>query len=482
MFSSADSSLPEQTDSHDIIVVGAGPAGSHAAWQLARAGWKTLLVERGSRDKAGARWVNGFPPPFYGRTGLTPGDFPEVREKDFRFVVTDAGEKASYVLDPSPVWQVDMRLLNKRLLTLAAEAGVEIRDKWEIRRFHFEGPRLVGADFHDQDRNRDVTRYARLWVDASGNAAVLRRNCASLAKICPPVTPDNTCHAAQAVFEIPEEKSGAARQWADERRVREADAYSLLGVDGGFSTLTIQVNTTHREVELLTGAIDRPPFQNGDQLLNGFVDRHDWVGGRKFGGSGKIPLRRPYDLFVAPGVTLLGNAACQVFPGHASGTAAGLLAGKLLTDSLSGFRDPGSLEALWNYQRGFMLNPGAVHGAFDLFRRFSQTLDSGEMASLIGSGLVNQYTMAGTLAQQMPDVPLKVLPRLAGALISHPALSARILPVLGRMQMLIHHYHQYPARPDLKALARWSRRTHQLMGRPDGEYPLTAEDLSKFLS
>ena len=78
------------------------------------------------------------------------------------------------------------------------------------------------------------------------------------------------------------------------------------------------------------------------------------------GGSGLIPVRRPYDRVSCPGLVALGNAACAVFPTHASGTAAALESGKLLAQALRDSDDPGDPDTLHAYTVSFQRRLGAV--------------------------------------------------------------------------------------------------------------------------
>ena len=87
------------------------------------------------------------------------------------------------------------------------------------------------------------------------------------------------------------------------------------------------------------------------------------IGPRVFGGSGAIPLRRTHDRLAGDRVALLGDAACQVFPAHGSGVAAGLLAARLLADTLAAGGPIGDYAVAWQRRHG------GVSAFFDDFRR-----------------------------------------------------------------------------------------------------------------
>ena len=98
-----------------------------------------------------------------------------------------------------------------------------------------------------------------------------------------------------------------------------------LGVHGGFSLLRVHVDLEQEEVSLLTGSIAEQGTPSGKRILQNFVDRHDWIGDAKFGGSRVIPLRRPYSVLGAGRIALVGDSASQVFAPHGSGIAMGML-------------------------------------------------------------------------------------------------------------------------------------------------------------
>ena len=45
----------------DIVVVGAGTAGLYAAWRLRSLGLSVVCLDRTSRGRGGAQWINGVP-------------------------------------------------------------------------------------------------------------------------------------------------------------------------------------------------------------------------------------------------------------------------------------------------------------------------------------------------------------------------------------------------------------------------------------
>ena len=131
-------------------------------------------------------------------------------------------------------------------------------------------------------------------------------------------------------------------------------------------------------------------------------EQHPWIGKTIFGGAGFIPLRRSYDRLSAPGIALLGDAACHVFSANGCGVGNGLIAARILADSVKGHDDPGSREATWAYQAAYQHERGGIHAASDVFRRLSQTLMEEDVEALLETVIITADKIQATLAHKMP--------------------------------------------------------------------------------
>ena len=127
-----------------------------------------------------------------------------------------------------------------------------------------------------------------------------------------------------------------------------------------------------------------------------------WIGEPIFGGQGAIPLRRPYDRLVAPGLALLGDAACQVFSMHGSGIAMGLVGARLLSEAVAASDDPGDLRSLWHYQVNFQRDWGGLLAAYDLVRRAVQALPVADVETMLEMGVIDSKGFRGGLEQRLP--------------------------------------------------------------------------------
>jgi flavin-dependent dehydrogenase len=418
---------------YDVAIVGAGTAGAAAAALCAERGLATICVDRRPLHEAGARWVNGVPLACFPEAGIEPPTGDELHASDHVFHLVVGWGPRRLSLRGHGLLDVDMRGLVARLQARARRAGAELRGEAVVT--GFDGQRL---------RLGDEAIAARWFVDASGlgGARLLRQG---------PVARQDLCAAAQWVHALAD--PAGARAWLRQHDAREGETLCFTSVAGGYSIVSVRVEPSGvaghgGAVSLLTGSIPAEGHPSGQRLVDDFVQAHAWIGERRAGGARAIPLGRPHDVLAEGNVALLGDAAGQVFSAHGSGIAAGLLAARLLADTLAEGRGPEPYGVRWQRRHGGTLV------AYDVFRRFSQRLALDEVAELLDAGLLDAESSIAALRQALPRPSPRWLLGKARGLVRSPRLAARLAPVLGRMAAAQALYRSYPADPTQRA--RWS--------------------------
>jgi flavin-dependent dehydrogenase len=420
-------SLPAHVD---VAIVGAGTSGAAAARYFAEQGASVLCLERRALDEAGARWVNG----------VTRGALAEARivlprsayygEPHPFHLVTATGR---VTIADHDVIDVDMRALVALLQAQAQAAGAVM----------VGGVGVLGRDGDNLVTDGGRVR-ARWIVDASGltGARLLDQ---------PRVGTAHLCAAAQAVFEVRDR--AAAEDWFRGNGIAPGDVYARLGVAGGYSVLNVRLHDGGDTVGILTGSIPSLGFPSGKAVLDELVRSQPWIGRRIFGGSGAIPLRRPYDRLATDHVALLGDAACQVFPAHGSGIGAGILAAKLLADTLAGGK-PGR-GSMRDYEVAWHRRWGGLFAAYDAFRRWNQTLAPELLDVLMEVGVIDATIARAGLDQTMPALSLGALVPKARALGRRRSLLPGLAKVAARIGLVHALSAIYPR--DERAQLPWSR-------------------------
>lgn len=416
--------------SWDVVVVGAGTAGAAAAAQLARRGLRTLCVDGRALDDAGARWVNAVPAASFDAADVARPEGAERCSEGHTMHLFAGWGPERVVLAGHGVIETDMRLLVARLHALAVAAGAELRG----------GVRVTGWDGETLQTSAGPLR-ARWVVDASGLAGAPFGG--------PKVAREDLCAASQEVRELRD--PAAARAYFEALGVTPGDTACFTGVAGGYSVVNVRLE--HGGLSILTGSIPARGHRSGVQLLHDFLAAQPWVGERRFGGARAIPLGRPPAHLVSGRLLRLGDAAGQVFSAHGSGIGAGLVAARLLADALA-------REAPHDYAVAWQRRYGGTFAAYDVFRRFSETLSMEELRDLMRAGLIDSASAEAAMQQTLPALGPRALLRRARAVSTRPRLALRFLPAIVRMGALSAAYAAYPG--DARAVDAWDRLTRSM--------------------
>lgn len=419
----------------DVIVVGAGSSGAAVSAFLAERGLRVICLERRPLDRAGARWVNGVPRAAFFEAGiaLPSGDESDGSPAPFHLVAS-TGRALVPIHD---VLDVDMRKLVARLQARAIAAGADLRGEVSVR----------GRDDDRLDTSAGPM-HARWIIDASGLAGARL-----LAQ--PAVKPHHLCAAAQEVREVT--NRDAAEAYFASHGVATGEVLGLLGVAGGYSVLNLRLHHGGATMGILTGTIPSLGFPSGKALLDSFArEQQAWVGREVFGGSGAIPLSRAHDRLADDRVALLGDAGCQVFPAHGSGVGSGLVAARLLADTIGG---GGSLR---DYEVAWQRRHGGVFAFFDVFRRWNQTVDGATLGLAIGVGLLDGEALRAGIDQVLPRPSLRTVLGKARALVGEPALAGSLAVTIARSAAVRTMYGRYPRKPE--RVASWGRQIDWLLG------------------
>lgn len=162
----------------DLLVVGAGPAGSAFATLAARAGAKTVVLERGRfpREKVCGEFVSAEGSAVLERLGL----LPELRRAGATTIdacrISDRqGRKLDFALPGCGGRGISRRLLDLSLAELAQRSGAELRQRWEAREPIVRDGRVRGFRARAVGSQATETLEADLIVAADGRRSVLGR-------------------------------------------------------------------------------------------------------------------------------------------------------------------------------------------------------------------------------------------------------------------------------------------------------------------
>jgi flavin-dependent dehydrogenase len=173
---------------YDVLVAGAGPAGSTTATLLAQEGFSVVLIDRASfpRDKACSEYMSPEAVRILARLGVLEslersGAFPLEGMKLFGPLGATAHGKFAGAGTPfrSTGLSVSRRILDHELLVAARNAGATILERTSVEELLYEGGVVAGAVVLDRKSQQRHCLKARLTVGADGLRSIVARKLGS---------------------------------------------------------------------------------------------------------------------------------------------------------------------------------------------------------------------------------------------------------------------------------------------------------------
>ncbi len=444
-------------DSHtyDIVVVGAGTAGTFAAVTAAQAGVDVVMLERKSESEAGhiacgdaIKGAETFPD-VIDREHLRAEAFsnPNITRAVFGNPDSQEAIDIPFGEDKSGV-VLDRKRYGEVLIEEADRSGTDVHYNTVVTDVIQEGQRVTGV--RAQQAGEPVTYEAEVVIDATGAFSVLqdsadltgttfdtavnfRQYCSAYREV---IEVDEPVEYDDAIVFKPTEELGYL--WYFPRSPTE------INVGLGFQMTEDPMEL----VDVLRADLEaRPEFKNAR-----VVD--------KLGAA--LPTRRPYDSAVAPGFIAAGDAAAHVNPTTGGGIPGAAKAGTWAAEyAVEAIADGGPTEeALWGYNRDVMTDFGKRFAAMDLYNIWGTAHDIDELVDVVtavpGQQLVDAVGRSGT-ASMGPLLKLRTLFETFG----HWGLLYELYQIHEIANDLKAVYEEYPASP--AEFSYWQDRRDQLM-------------------
>lgn len=305
----------------DVIVVGAGPAGSSSAILLRQRGYRVIVLER----EVFPRFVVGesLLPAAWDmweklgvRERIERTNYPVKRGVLFR--IEDKQETSEFLIrtDEYPeyftrpyTYHVDRAHFDHSLLDRAVEVGADVRQGWEVDDVLFEGSRATGVRAVDPEGKRHELS-ARFIIDASGRRTLLATRLGRRYK-----NPDLLKVAYYTHFQ-----GGGARRSDDGSTV--TDIHSTEG--GWIWYIPLRDDTVSVGVVLDASYVQKHKTGpqalfdralGGDELIRGWLDGAE----QKFELKKISSISYLADSFVGDGFLLVGDAAMFIDPIFSAG-------------------------------------------------------------------------------------------------------------------------------------------------------------------
>ncbi|MFN7105670.1 MAG: digeranylgeranylglycerophospholipid reductase [Pyrobaculum sp.] len=425
----------------DVVVAGGGTAGAYISYLLSKAGLKVALLESKSGDQLGVKTCgDGLGLHHVERMSRHIQPNPKVFQNkiegvdlispDGRTRLTVRGE--GYVLDRFG-W-------GKWLIAEAVRAGATLFEGYTATTPLVENGRVVGVKAVERKGGMSTEFMAKMVVDATGSAAILRTKLDGWL-ISERLDPEDVSHAYREIIYVEEPIE----------RPEYIKIYLDMSISPGGYWWIFPRSATMLNVGLgIWGVLKQNPRVNYDK----FILPRFKVTGKYHIGGGFIPTRRPLRSLVGSGIVALGDAAAAVNPIHGGGVGQALLTAELASKVATKAFETGdfSEERLWEYNVLYMREWGYRQAQLDVLRLMLQTLDNDDLNFGLSRKILNEEEIYH-LAAKGTNLSLLDKFRIMMQFMGRPALIKKLSLSIQYAKEIGDLYYSYPQhRSDLE---RW---------------------------
>lgn len=419
---------------YDVIVAGAGVAGSTAAAMASKLGKKVLILDRNSSEEPGKKTVWGW----------VCGD--AVAKSHIDFVEENLGTtlnggvlglKVDGVMALSPDlsyrlpfdgegYSLERPLFGAALFKKAMDNGAEFRGKFSIEGPIIEDSTVKGV-FGKNEKGEAEKITANIVIDALGIASLLRRKLPANPFIDREIDYEDTELTGRFIYQL--EDTGRDGRYFD-------DKYALIHLNqqmapGGYgwvspktgNRVNVGLGVQHRSLEIRNKKLGR-----NDNLKDLILEYIKWNPAfRKYNldnaykngeGYWSVSVRRQMEGMAFPGYLGAGDSMASPNPLSAGGIGpaliGGILAGK--TASIAVETGRSDLETLWNYNLDYVNQYGRSMAGMEVFRIFLQSMNNKDIdygmksfityeeAVAISYGMIPELSLANKISKLVRGV------------------------------------------------------------------------------
>ena len=304
-------------NNYDVIVVGAGPAGSIAARSVAEKGLSVLLLEK-DRD-VGYPVRCGEAVAKAGIEEFIAADDKWIASKISKFSFIAPNESEVTLQFKEAVFVLERRLFDYELARTAADAGAEILTRTYVNGLLIEDGKVCGVKYEYQGEQKEVR--SKIVIAADGVESRVGR------------------WAGIPTHVDFREMESAVQVTAANIPVEQDTLYFYFGIDvspSGYLWVFPKGNNKANIGLGVSGLIGKK--KSALAYLDDFMLKHYPNAPILTKISGGVPCGITLDKISAPGIMLVGDAARQVNPlsggGITSGMIGGSIAGKIATEAV----------------------------------------------------------------------------------------------------------------------------------------------------
>ena len=451
------------TREYDVVVVGAGTAGSYAAATVANAGYSVAVLDRKDESEAGHIAC--------GDALKGAGSFPDaIPRSQIESAITNADVDHGRFEIPQ----------EDTVLEIPVPGELAVIDRWDYGRSVIEGADNAGAELHYDTVVKDVTQTddgrvtgvravdsgepvdyeADLVIDGAGALSILQDKAdLEAATFDTNVTYQQFCSAYREIVHVDDPV-----EWSDALVFKPTER--AAGYLWYFPRTETEINAG------LGFQMTEEPMQLVDDLKRDLRDRPEFEGATvedKLGAA--LPTRRPYDSAVAPGFMAAGDAAGHVNPTTGGGIGGAARAGAYAGEQAVGALDEGDVSEaqLWEYNANVMDHFGARFATLDVYNIFTTAYDVDDLMGMLAA--LPAEKIAEGLYSGDTNIGLWLKVKTALKAVGHVGTIYDLYQTKKVAGRILDHYEAYPDDPS--GFDRWQSQRDDLM---DEVYATTGAD------
>lgn len=290
----------------DVVVVGAGPAGSFFSTHLAKAGFDVLMLDRRREIGIPVRCGEGVGIPVFEMSGIKPHTDWAYTVKESH-LIAKSGARAKFP-SSKPGWVVERRVFDKLLALKALDAGANLLTGTTVT--GYQKGKVVAESFHNK---QEFT--GKLVIAADGIESYIAR----MAGLCKSMNP----HDLDSCFQY--EMKGVQMEY-----LHCLEAYLGSMAPRGYVWIFPKADD-RANVGLGVAGDDPLPAK---AYLDAFIKTREDLKTASITqvSSGNISVSKPIERLVDDQLMVIGTAARQVSPIHGGGIQDAIQAAKIAAE------------------------------------------------------------------------------------------------------------------------------------------------------
>ncbi|MBN2533536.1 MAG: NAD(P)/FAD-dependent oxidoreductase [Spirochaetales bacterium] len=460
---------------YDVVVVGAGIAGSILSKILAEGGFKVALLEKKKKSHIGYPWEITVEKRIFERICLKVPDIHQMPESPdfYRFYSHNRNDYLEMNAQDDSIYYFFHKKFNQRLLGMALKRGIDFYENSHVKELILKDNQVCGI--RGEQKNLLLTRKFKLngkiVVDATGSDQVLCKQTPDEFLMQINARKEDWVSAWQEVQLVASDK---AKECEKELNILPGIAYVQVGKYHAFQVLFYRKNNTLNLVFSSTPGKHNPSARK--QCMD-FVHTYPFLVKRLYGGGRKFIIRRSLDTMAGNGFICLGDAAHQIVPTTGSGVASALyaadIAGRVIAGAINS--DDFSIEKLWEYNYNYQTKRGAILASYDIIRLFMQGLTYQEIKSIFDSHFLKESNFITLYSANKIVYNIQQIFELLSTFISHMELipiGVQIVQAIRDSQRILRLYQNYPRIYNKERFLAWQENVNNIFLR---YYPDTSE-------